>query len=421
MKSRLHHTRRVVLGAAVAVLAVASAACGSDDAASPGASSVDPAVLGPQNPATGPAVTIGYISEGKGTVVDTSAELVGAQVAVDYINEHLGGLRGHRLKLKTCESKANPAAATDCANQMVGAGVVAVAEGALVTVDQTVDVLSPAGVPLILNYSTSQKALASANVFNMMNGVSAIFGTPAALAKEGGIDKAAMVTVDLPGLTAIANQLGKVAFTNVGAQLEVVPIPAGTPDVTSQISAANRNHPGLWSVLGNTNFCGGVLRAIKTADRGSKVVVNDRCVDPTISSSIPGGFEGVQVGTTANLDPATDDVKLFHAAIDKYKPGLRIEPNSAGGWQPVLGLARALNAGQGEVNRESVAEGLRSAPPLPFPLTGGIQFQCNGRAFPLSPNVCASDIVVATADKGGTLGGYRTLHPDTALFVPPSR
>ncbi|MEU1994165.1 ABC transporter substrate-binding protein [Nocardia gamkensis] len=421
MKSRLHHTRRAVLGAAVAVLAVTSAACGSDDAASPGANSADPAVLGPQNPATGPAVTLGYISEGKGTVADTSAEFVGAQVAVDYINEHLGGLRGHRLNLKTCESKANPAAATDCANQMVGAGVVAVAEGALATVDQTIDMLSPAGVPLILNYSTSQKALTSANVFNMMNGVSALFGTPAALAKEGGIDKAAMVTVDLPGVTAVANQLGKPAFTNAGAQLEIIPIPPGTPDMTSHISAANRNDPGLWSVLGNTNFCGGVLRAIKTIDRNSKVVVNDRCVDPTISSSIPGGFEGVEVGTTANLDPATDDVKLFQAAIDKYKPGLRIEPNSAGGWQPVLALARALNAGQGEVNRESVAEGLRSAPPLPFPLTDGIQFQCNGRAFLLSPNVCASDIIVATADKGGTLGGYRILHPDAALFVPPSR
>ncbi|MET7772549.1 ABC transporter substrate-binding protein [Nocardia sp. NPDC005366] len=421
MKFGLHHTRRAVVGVAVAVLAATSAACGSGDETSSGVSAADPAVLGPRNPATGPAVTIGFISEGKGAAGDTSAEFVGAQVAVDYINEHLGGVRGHRLELKTCESKINPAIATDCANQMVGAGVVAVAEGALGTVDQTIDVLSPAGIPLILSYSTSQKSLTSANVFSLMNGISAIFGTPAALAKEGGIDKAAMVTVDIPGLTAVANQLGKLPFANVGAQLEIVPIPPGTPDVTSQISAANRNDPGLWTVLGNTNFCGGVLRAIKTIDRASKVVVNDRCVDPTISSSIPGGFEGVQVGTTVNLDPATEDVKLFQAAIDKYKPGLRIEANSAGGWQPVLGLARALNAGQGEVTRQSVAEGLRSAPPLPAPLTDGIQFQCNGRAFPLSPNVCASDIVVATADKGGTLGGYRILHPDTALFTPPSR
>ncbi|MBS9376432.1 hypothetical protein GON09_005453 [Rhodococcus sp. B50] len=137
--------------------------------------------------------------------------------------------------------------------------------------------------------------------------------------------------------------------------------------MTSQIAAAKRNDPGLWTVLDNTNFCGGVLRGIKTADRESEIVVNDCCVDPSISSSIPGGFEGVQVGTTANLDPATEDMKLFQAAIDKYEPGLRIEANAAGGWQPVLGLALALNAGEGEVTKESVAEGLRSAPALPYP------------------------------------------------------
>ncbi|MFI7530331.1 ABC transporter substrate-binding protein [Nocardia salmonicida] len=421
MKSGPHPARRAVLGIAATVLAVTSAACGSDGGTAAAPSSVDPAVLGPENAATGSAVTIGYISEGKGVAGDTSAELLGAQVAVDYINEHLGGLRGHRVELKTCEAKNNPATATDCANQMIGAGAIAVAEGALGGVDQTVDVLSPAGVPLVLNYSTSSKTMSSANVFSLMNGVSAVFGTPAALAKEKGIDKAAMVVVDIPGLTGVANQLGKLAFANAGSQLEVVAIPPGTPDMTSQITAAKRNDPGLWTVLGNTNFCGGVLRAIKTAERDAKIVVNDRCVDPSISSSVPGGFDGVQVGTTANLDPATDDVKLFQAAIDKYEPGLRIEANSAGGWQPVLGLALALNAGQGELSKEAVADGLRSAPSLPYPLTDGIQFQCTGKAFPLSPNVCASDIIVATADKSGTLGGYRILHPDTGLFVPPAR
>ncbi|MEU1994139.1 ABC transporter substrate-binding protein [Nocardia gamkensis] len=423
MKGELHRTRRAVIGVAVAALAIGTAAaCGSDSDTSAGAGAADPAVLGPSNAATGDVVTIGFISEGKSAAVDASAELTAAQAAVAYINEHLGGLRGHRVQLKTCETKSNPAAATDCANQMISAGAVAVVEGALGNVDQTIDVLAPAGVPLVLNYATSQKSLSSPNVVTLMNGVSAIFGTPAALAKEKNATKSALVTIDVPAATGAANQMGKLAFGNAGSALEVVTIPPGTPDVTSQITAANRNDPGLWTVLGSTNFCGGVLKAIKTVDRGATIVVNDRCVDTTISSSIPGGFEGVQVGTTANLDPATDDMKLFQAAIDKYQPGLRIEFNAAGGWQPIVGLARALNATPGqEITRQTVAEGLRSAPAQPYPLTNGIQFQCNGQAFPLSPNVCSSDIIVATADKGGVLRDYRVLHTDASLFTPPSR
>ncbi|MET7772532.1 ABC transporter substrate-binding protein [Nocardia sp. NPDC005366] len=423
MKRGFLNARRAGIGVAVAALALASTvACGDDADTSSGAGTADPAVLGPVNAATGDLVTIGFIGEGKSAAIDTSAEFTAAQAAVDYINEHLGGLRGHRIQLKTCETKSSPAGATDCANQMISAGAVAVVEGALGNVDQTIDVLSPAGVPLVLNYATSQSSLSVPNVFTLMNGVSAIFGTPAALAEEQKVTKAAMVTIDVPAATGAANQLGKLAFGNAGVGLDVVTIPPGTPDVTSQITAANRNDPGLWTVLGNTNFCGGVLKAIKTVDRGATIVVNDRCVDTTISSSIPGGFEGIQVGTTANLDPTTEDVKLFQAAVDKYKPGLRIEANSAGGWQPVLGLARAMNAVAGqEVTRQSVPEALRSAPAQPYPLTNGIQFQCNGQAFPLSRNVCASDVIVATADKGGVLGGYRILRTDASLFTPPAR
>ncbi|MCX4095718.1 hypothetical protein [Nocardia sp. alder85J] len=124
------------------------------------------------------------------------------------------------------ESKGNPAAATDCANQMISAGAVAVVEGAPGLVDQTVDVLSPAGVPLVLDYATSQKSLTSPNVFGLMNGVSSIFGTPAELARQSHVTKAALVTIDVPAAT---DQLGKLAFGNVGAQLDVVAIPPSTP------------------------------------------------------------------------------------------------------------------------------------------------------------------------------------------------
>ncbi|MCX4095698.1 ABC transporter substrate-binding protein [Nocardia sp. alder85J] len=423
MKLGLHHTRRTVVGVAVAALAAVTAvACSSGGDTTPNPKTADPALLGAQNVATGSAVTIGYISEGKAVAYDTSAEMVAAQVAVDYINEHLGGLRGHRIELKTCESKGNPAAAADCSNQMAGAGAVAVVEGALGLVDQTIDVLSPAGVPVVLDYANSAKSLTTPNVFGLLNGVTGIFGAPAELAKQKNVTKAALVTIDVPGATEVANQLGKLVFGNAGVQLDVVAIAPGTPDPTSQIAAANRSHPGMWTILGSTNFCSGVLKAIKTADREATVAVNDRCVDPTIASSIPGGFEGVRVGTTANLDPATEDVKVFQAAIDKYHPGLRIDANAAGGWQPMVGLARALNAVQGQdITRQSVSDGLRTAPPQPYPLTNGIQFQCDGKALALWPNVCENDFIVSTADKQGVLGAYQVLKADPSMFALPTR
>lgn len=409
-----------VTAAVVAVVAAATAGCGSDDDDS-GTGKSDSAALGAEKVATGSPVTVGFISEGKAAAFDTSGELDGAQAAVDYINNHLGGLQGHKIELKTCQSKGNPGTATDCANQMVSSGAVAVAEGSLGVIDQTIDVLSPAAVPLVLNFATSQKALSKPNVFSMMNGVSAVFGTPAMLAKEEGIKKVALVTIDVPAATGAANSIGKLTIGNAGAALDVVTVPPGTPDMTPQITAAKKKDPGMWIVLGETTFCGGALKAIKTASPDTTVVVNDRCIDPSIASAVPGGFEGVKVGTTSNLDPSTEDVKLFQAAIDKYKPGTKIDANSAGGWAPVVALARAVNAGSGtDVTRESVLNAIRTAPPLDYPLTNGIKFQCDGKAFPLSPNLCAASAIVTTATKEGKLTDHRILETDVSLFKPPS-
>ena len=42
-----------------------------------------------------------------------------AQAAVDHVNKDLGGLDGRPFKLVKCDSKADPAATTACANQAV--------------------------------------------------------------------------------------------------------------------------------------------------------------------------------------------------------------------------------------------------------------------------------------------------------------
>lgn len=422
MRTRSLQRRLVAVASLSAVAVLGIAGCTSTDEPAGGSSAtVDESVLGTPNKATGTPVTIGFISEGKAAAYDNTEEIRSAQVAASYINDYLGGINGHPVNLKVCEAQGNPATATDCANQMVSAGVPAVIEGALGTVDQTVDVLTKANVPMVLHFTSSPKTLQTPGVFGLMNGTASIFGTPAALAKENNITQAAIVSIDVPAAVAGANQLGKLTFGNAGAKAEVVAIPPGTPDPTPQITAANKNKPGLYSVLGTPDFCTPVFKSIRSVAPDAEIVAIDRCVQPGAGESIPGGYEGIKVGTTSNLDPSTEDVKLLTAALAKYSDSTEVTSNTGYGWAPVLAFARAMNAAKvTDLTPQTVAAGMKSAPAQEYPLTNGIMFQCNGKAFPLSPNVCSSAGIVATADENGDLSDYQIVD-DPSLFVPPSR
>ena len=421
MGTTLSFSRRTAALFAVAtVAAVGLAGCGSDSDDSADSGPVDQSVLGTPNKATGAAITLGFISEGKAQAYDKTNEIKGAQAAAKYINEYLGGINGHPIELKVCEAHGNPADATDCANQMVQAKVPAVIEGALGTVDPTVDVLTKAKIPLVLHFTSSPKTLQTPGVFGLMNGTASIFGAPAHLAKEKKITSASIVTIDVPAAVAGTEQLGKLTFGNAGAKAEVVTIPPGTPDPSAQITAANRSKPGMYSILGTPDFCVPVIKAIRSVAPNAPIAAVDRCIASGAAKSIPNGYEGVEVGTTSNLDPETEGVKLFAAALDKFSSGTPVESDSAYGWAPVLAVARALNGAKvTDLTAESITTGLRNAPAQEYPLTNGIQFQCNGKAFALSPNVCSVGGIQATADKDGNLSDYRVVD-DPSLFTMPT-
>ncbi|CAN5151374.1 ABC transporter substrate-binding protein [soil metagenome] len=414
--------RRALAVVIPAVLALTVTACGSDDdaASDETVGAADSSALGTPNKATGETVTIGVISEGKGQAVDQSDEYRGAQAAADYANDYLGGLNGHKIEVKVCEVRQDPAAAKDCANQMVSAGASAVIEGTLAEVDQTVAVLSPAGIPITAASGSTEAALSSPNYFSLFNGLS-YFGVPAADAGNQGITKAVMVVIAVPGAEGPARTVGTALYANAGVDLEVTAVPPGTADMTPQITAASASNPGLYHVFGNESFCTPAIQAIKTVDPDAAITVISQCLSDAGAKSIPGGYEGVRVVTTSDLDPSDDETKLFSAILEKYGDGAAESVISASGYSPMLGLINALNAAEiTDVSPAGVIAALRSAPPTTYPLGAGAKFQCNGEQMAISPNVCTADGILASATADGKLENYELVPADADLYSLPS-
>ncbi|MFJ8816412.1 ABC transporter substrate-binding protein [Amycolatopsis thermoflava] len=397
---------RVAVLAALAAMALATTACAGDSGEA--TSTADLSLLGPVQAATGTPVKIGWVSTGKTQAVDTTDEIRGAQAAAAYANEHLGGLGGHPIQLVVCEDRSTPAQAQDCGNRFVTEKVSAVAGGSPGQTDPWIQIVTPAGIPAVLNFASTQIVLGTPNVFVWGNPLGA-FGTPAAFAREHGVRKAAVLVIDVPAASGPARQLAPLFFGNAGSTANVVAVPPGTPDLTPQIQAAQSDEPGMYHILGDPTFCSGVIKAIRTLGITASITALDRCIGSDGGASIPGGFSDVQIIAQSNVDPQDAEFKLFSAVIAQYGGGLGVDANSVSGYQGMLGLVRAFNAsGSTDTAPAGIIAALKSMPPTPYPLGGGATFQCDGRAIPaISPNICSTVGFVADAAEDGTVSNFR--------------
>jgi branched-chain amino acid transport system substrate-binding protein len=408
---RAQRRARSAVPAVLLAIALAVAGCANSDS---GNSSSDPtpdaAALGPQKAAAGTPVKIGWVGTGRTQTVDTTDEQKAAEATVKYANDHLGGLAGHPIELVTCEAKESPSDAQICGNELVTKKVSAVAAGTASQIDPWVKILAAAGIPVGLNFASTQTVLTTPGVFIWANPVAA-YGTPAAFAKKEKLKHGAIVVIDVPGASGPAKTLGPALFHNAGASVDVVPVAPGTADMTPQIQAEQNKNPDMYYILGDPTFCGSAIKAIKTLGITKPVVALDRCIGDDKGASIPGGFSGIKIATNAVTDSSDPDYGLFKAVLAKYAAEVKPSSQSISGFQGMLSLIRLVNAsGSTDLTTAGLKKAIASAPATKYPLGGDATMKCDGAALPgVSKNICSTIGVIADAAQDGTLSKFQPL------------
>jgi len=406
--------RRARLGLPAALLAIALAATACADS---GSGSDDPTAgaeaLGPEKAAAGAPVKIGWVSTGRTQTVDTSDELTAAKAVAAYANEHLGGLGGRPIELVTCEAKESPADAQVCGNQFVTEKVSVVAAGTSSQIDPWVKIVNAAGIPIGINFASTQVVLSTPGVFIWANPVAA-YGTPAAYAKQEKLSRAAIIVIDVPGAAGPAKVLAPALFENAGATVDVVAVAPGTADMTPQVQAAQNKKPEMYFVIGDPTFCGSAIKAIKTLGISEPVLALDRCIGSDKGASIPGGFADIKIATQAVTEPDDPDFQLLQGVLSVYGNGIAPTSQAISGFQGMLSLIRTVNAsGSTDLTPAGLRKAIATAPATKYPLGGGVDLQCDGKALPgVSPNLCSTVGVIADAAQDGTLSNFKV--PDSA-------
>jgi branched-chain amino acid transport system substrate-binding protein len=373
--------------------------------------------------ATGSTVTIGMIIDAGGSGGIGTSALVeqGAKAAVDYVNADLGGLEGHKVSLYICENQNSPAGGQTCANDMVQHGVVAVVESFTGQGQTEVPTIIGAGIPYIVVTGASTAELTSPGAFALEGGFPAYLGAMALSAKQHHFKKVAFVVENVPAAIQGTQELGGIVYKAAGVGLDVVPVNAGTADISPQLQSAVSSGADAVGVIGDVTLCSSFLKAYNTLGLSLPRYVLSSCQDPSIldSATLDKAMAGSYITTTTQSSKS--DNAEYAAIMKKFAPKVSPNPNvssnQADGVTPILALASAMKGSTQPVTAAGIKQQFSTASNVTIPLSGGLKFTCNGTAIPLLKSVCSSKaaIGVIQAGKSGKVT-HVTVYNPTPLF-----
>lgn len=416
--ARTHSRRRAVVAiAAISALSLAAAACAeskTDDTASSSKTSAAPAggasLLGTPNKATGSPVKVGVISDGATQAFDNSSEFASTKAAADYWNEYRNGIAGHVIEVITCETKASPAGAGDCANQMIGAGAVAVVVGQSAVTDAIWKPLHEAKVPLTVLAASGTGPLTDPDsTFNLNNGYGTLFTLPISVAKENKAKKVAFVVIDVPQALEAFDSAAPAMLKAAGLEYDLVKVPIGTADMTPQMQQVAASGATVVQVVGNDSFCIAAFNGLKAVGYTGKITSVTYCIsDATRKAVDPSVLEGMMITATSAVG-ATDDkgYQLYVEIMKKYAPDTPTDDGiTMGAYVSMASFLTPLEKLEGEVTPASIITTIKGMDKTLMPGAGGLEYQCNGKASPENPAVCTSQVLQVELDAQGQPAKY---------------
>jgi branched-chain amino acid transport system substrate-binding protein len=397
---------------AVAVVAIlATAVSGSGWAMTRTASSGNAAALGTKNPAKGTPVKIGFVTNGVSSNIDQSIEGAVAAPTVKWLNEYGGGVGGHPIDLDTCVDQADPGKAADCASQMIRDKVAAVVIGANAVVENAWTPLHAAGIPVFIYAAANPNIVAdTASTFIMQNGRASSFTLPVGAAKKTGAKKVSVVAIDVPAATAFFKGPAPALYQKEGLQLELIPVAAGTPDMTPQMQRLTSTNPkGVVYVIGNDSFCIAAFNGLRTAGFKGTITTIPNCFSDATRTAVPADFlKGMKIAAQAPFDdPKALPTKQYNAVLDKYATE-QVDRSNIRGLGPFMafaGMNVATQGLKGDATPASIIAATKAMPWSVLPGTG-LHFRCNGKADPEQPAACSNNTYVATLDGTGKAKSY---------------
>lgn len=350
-------------------------------------------------------VRIGWVNQQGGSLEYPNATL-GAQAAVKYINEKLGGIDGHPLQLSTCYVVDSEQEGNSCGLKMANDDdIEAVLVGTLINGGQSMRAVIQGSKPIMMSNSISTPDAKGKNVFIFNGNPNSIFGGLATYLDDE--VKAKNVAVFYPqdaqsidGVDVLRKDLKK-----LGIKLKAVGFDPSTTNLTAAAVAAGvQTADAVVPLVSSPPNCVSAAKALDSlAVKAPIVSTGSFCFSNAVAQGLGGEApKWLQLSTQTNVaDTSLSDVQAYlkQSKAASLKADAQSDSDATLAWSLVMTATKFLNAAGGaDATTKTVAKAAESfTGPM---LLGSETVKCG--AYSDQPGLCGAQSRVFEHTGGNT-------------------
>jgi len=336
-------------------------------------------------------VYIGWVNQQGGQVVIGGLATAGAELAVRYVNDVLGGVGGHPVALVECFVKSSEEEGTTCGQQfLANKSISVIDEGAVAIGDQSFQSTIGTAKPVIVGVAvTPIDAAKPSNIvlFGDATHVLGPFGTYAQQVLHA--KTAALVYPNIAGITqgatAIADGLQK-----VGIKVKKVGYDESQTDLIGPLTSAGATSADLVIPYSDSSGCVNLAKGLKQLGitDTKKILSAPLCLNGLVAAGLGGDFPIWTYAIASSLygDPTDPGMPAYMKVMAKYgTPAVAPDPWVIVTFGQMLTTARFLNElGYGHITPQAI---LQKAKAFKGPVALGAPSLDCGK-YPTAPGIC---------------------------------
>jgi branched-chain amino acid transport system substrate-binding protein len=338
-----------------------------------------------------PPVTVGWVNQQGGQQVIGALATNGAQLAVKYINDQLGGIDGHPLVLSTCFITSAEEEGTTCAQKFLANKSISVIDvGAVAIGIQSLYSTLGTAKPVITGVSVTPVDSTKANAVILFGDVTHVLGPFGTYASQVLHAKtAALVYPDIAGITDGAAAISA-SLKAAGVKVKSVAYDPNETDLIGPLTSAGASSADL--VIPYTEAGGCVDLAKGLIQLGitdaKKILSAPLCLNTQVAQGLGGDFPIWTYAIASSLygDPTDPGMPAYMKVTAQYGEQAEApDPWNIVSFGQMLTTARFLNQlGYGHITPSAV---LAKAKAFTGPVAlGAPSLQCG--KYPSAPAVC---------------------------------
>jgi len=340
-------------------------------------------------------VTIGWVNQQGGQVVIGAFATNGAELAVKYVNEELGGVGGHPVELKECFITGAEEEGTTCGQQLAADDAVQVIGiGGVAIGTQAFYSALDGDKPVVAGVAVTPIDAVQPNSVILFGDATHVLGPFGTYAKDVlHASTAALVYPSEPGIIEGARAI-KSGLEAAGVTVSEIGYPSGQTDLIGPLTSAGAQTADMVipysSASGCVNLAKG-LQALNITD-SKKIVSAPLCLNGLVRAGLGGDFPHWTFAIASSLfgDSTDPGMPAYTEVTGKYgTPDAAPDPWNIVAFSQVLTIIKFLNeVGYDNISADAV---LAKAKAFTGPLAlGAPSLQCG--KYTEAPSVCNDQV-----------------------------